>query len=92
MDMYRRAKQTIVLAIGVSILAPAVAYPLQFAPGTPSIIVLDGRTEPPISVQNNRAELKPRRPKGNTFVVSMLGVHILIARRQASPLKSTLSR
>lgn len=90
METFRKAKLIIAsAAILVAVLAPTAAYPLQFAPGTQTIIVLDGRTEPPISAQSIRAEAKPRQLKRTTYVVSIFGIHVVITSSSTNSSRTT---
>jgi hypothetical protein len=68
-------KKTALLIMAVlvvcQVLVPTTGYSLNRAPGAPSVIVLDGRTEPPISARIVRAETKPRT---NAVIVAYVPV------------------
>lgn len=48
--------------IALLVFTPVTGYALQRSPNEPSIVVLDGRTEPPISVSNSRLQRAPNSP------------------------------
>ena len=84
MDMLRKLRATMMLAVVlIGLLVPATAFSLERPPGTPTVIILDGRTEPPISVSDVKAQVKPKRAQRVGIVVSFFGVRVLITPHQA---------
>ena len=79
MEMFKRARLAVVVALLVyQAFAPTTAHPLERPPGAPSIIVLEGRTEPPISIAIVRAEAKPLRDTRVIAIVPFLGLRLVI--------------
>lgn len=78
MDKLKRVVTIALLPVVMVLLfAPVTGHALQRPANQPSIIVLDGRTEPPISVTGSRAETKPRRTYKLAVYVPVFGLRLV---------------
>ena len=77
MEMLKKAKLSLAaVVITLGVLTPGTAFSLQRAPGTPNIVVLDGRTEPPISVTVVRAEVKSTQERRIVICLPLFGLRL----------------
>lgn len=90
MEKLRTARIALLLSVLLlGSLLPGAAHSLERAPGTPSVIVLDGRTEPPASVRSTKSESRSGRVRSAMWIVTVAGIQVLVAPRQVLVLRSS---